>query len=263
MAKMTKQEAIELLKNRKVYVNGKSAEIQKKLFDVGLEWPTTSNKISNTRFPFIYTGNEFISAGYDMGNFTNDSRKEISADEITSIELVHEFKENDVIASGWEFPAGEVCEWIAVIKEWKERPLSYTAKVCLCTKATRDRNNFGLDFQSSYCKVSSWVRPANEGEKRQLIDALKASADPRAKDVLKEVFGIENKPTCPFKPFDKVLVRASNGDFWRAEIFSHFLPEDQPFPPSYLCVGGLWAQCVHYEGNESLLGTNDKPKGKL
>lgn len=38
---MTREAAIELLKNRKVYVNGKSAEIQQKLFELGWkQWDT-------------------------------------------------------------------------------------------------------------------------------------------------------------------------------------------------------------------------------
>lgn len=158
MARMTKQAAKELLKNRKVYVNGKGAEIRKALFEIGFEWNGACKEIANTCWPFIYTGEKYFVFGDDMDDFTNDSSEEISAEEILAIEI---------------------------------------------------------------------------------------------------------EPECPFKPFDRVLVRASNVDIWRAAIFSHYLQEYQSLPPSYFCVGGLWAQCVHYEGNESLLGTNDKPKGEL
>lgn len=40
-----------------------------------------------------------------------------------------------------------------------------------------------------------------------MINALKASNNPKAKEYLKRFFGIEEKPKYEFKPFDKVLVR--------------------------------------------------------
>lgn len=153
--RMTKAEAIELLKNRKVYVNGKSAEIQKKLFELDFEWPGVGKEIINQSLPFIYTSHNYISGGDDMDNFIKDNCAEISAEEILAIEVVED---------------------------------------------------------------------------------------------------------CPFKPFDRVLVRASGSDIWRADIFSHYYPEKDSLPPAYSCVGGLWAKCIHYTGNESILGTTNNPE---
>lgn len=52
--KMTKEAAIELLKNRKVYVNGKSAEIQEKLFELGFKWQGQGlARVINENSPFI------------------------------------------------------------------------------------------------------------------------------------------------------------------------------------------------------------------
>lgn len=48
---------------------------------------------------------------------------------------------------------------------------------------------------------------ATESERQKLVDALKASKEPKAKEYLKRFFGIEEKPKYGFKPFDKVLVR--------------------------------------------------------
>lgn len=234
MAKMTKQAAKELLKNRKVYVNGKSAEIQKKLFELGWEWgdtPYAGVDYTEQPFLYIYAGGE-ITHGEDMRYFVEHENMEISAEEILAIKVIPDFKENDVVAAGWE-KGGLGAEWLFVFKDFSDG--KYYEKVVLMLKGSLG-NDLNMRFDD-YCDSQEWIRLATEEEKQKLIDALKASSNPKAKDVLKEVFGIENKPTCPFKPFDKVLVRASNGDFWRAEIFSHFLPEDQPFPPSYLCVG--------------------------
>lgn len=56
------------------------------------------------------------------------------------------------------------------------------------------------------------------------------------------------------KPFDKVLVRNNDDDEWVCDIFSHI--DELSF---YYCVGTRWEQCIHYEGNEHLLGTK-KPE---
>lgn len=61
--------------------------------------------------------------------------------------------------------------------------------------------------------LSAWenqiekYRFATESERQKLVDALKASKEPKAKEYLKRFFGIEEKPKYEFKPFDKVLVR--------------------------------------------------------
>lgn len=55
-------------------------------------------------------------------------------------------------------------------------------------------------------------------------------------------------------PFDKVLVRDGDNDKWVCDIFSHIDEND-----FYYCVGTRWQQCIHYEGNEHLLGTK-KPE---
>ena len=53
-----------------------------------------------------------------------------------------------------------------------------------------------------------------------------------------------------FKPFDKVLVRDSESDKWRANLFGYIDKDEY-----YHCVYANWAYCIPYIGNESLLGT--------
>lgn len=62
------------------------------------------------------------------------------------------------------------------------------------------------------------------------------------------------EPKCPFEPFQKVLVRDSDDDVWKADYFSHY-DEDESLLP-YCCVGENYKVCVAYEGNEHLLGTD-------
>lgn len=103
--------------------------------------------------------------------------------------------------------------------------------------------------------IADEARLATKEEKQKLIDALKVSTEPRAKEYLKRFFGIEKKkPELNFKPFDKVLVRENDKDFWRADLFSNMVDD------IYCCVGDFWKQCIPYEGNEHLLGTNNSPE---
>lgn len=65
------------------------------------------------------------------------------------------------------------------------------------------------------------------------------------------------EPKCPFEPFDKVLVRCGNG-IWRATFFSCC---DNKNAWAYVGVDcNNWEQCIPYEGNEHLLGTNHNPE---
>lgn len=56
------------------------------------------------------------------------------------------------------------------------------------------------------------------------------------------------------KPFDKVLVRDNNEQFWTCDWFS-FHDTRQVYP--FACVGHYVSQCIPYEKNEHLLGTTD------
>lgn len=89
------------------------------------------------------------------------------------------------------------------------------------------------------------------------------SKDHRAwDDEAYKILGIEKKPKTPFnlQPFDKVLVRDSCGEKWRAEFFSHIA--DEPYLP-YACVGCVWKQCISYnDETKHLLGTDQEPPEK-
>lgn len=98
---------------------------------------------------------------------------------------------------------------------------------------------------------------ATESERQKLVDALKASKEPKAKIYLKRFFGIKEEPKYEFKPFDKVLVRRTNQERWKVHLFSRESVEDN----KYECLGGVgFSQCIPYEGNEHLLGTDKNSK---
>ena len=96
---MTREEAKKMLTNTKVYVNGKSKEIQEKLFEIGFSWRgNQENYIMNLNYPFLFI-EESITCGLTMGSFANSELKEISADDILNIKIDEEFvpKKGDII----------------------------------------------------------------------------------------------------------------------------------------------------------------------
>lgn len=95
------------------------------------------------------------------------------------------------------------------------------------------------------------LRHATEEEKQKLFDAL-------AKDGKK--WDAENKKIVPlFQPFEKVICRDIEEEKWSVDLYSHYDSELEKTP--HTCVGGRWAMCVPYEGNEKLVGTNDEWEG--
>lgn len=87
---MTRKEIEKFLANTKVYVNGKSKEIQEKLFSLGYCWHigggSTEVKYENEPFLFIYKVHS-ISCTNDMCTFMRSEYREISAEKILALEL--------------------------------------------------------------------------------------------------------------------------------------------------------------------------------
>lgn len=84
---MTQKEINKFLANTKVYVNGKSEEIQKKLFSFGF-YRGISVEVAHTEKPFLYLSeHKGITYGNDMKSFTEHKYSEISAEQILALEL--------------------------------------------------------------------------------------------------------------------------------------------------------------------------------
>ena len=107
---------------------------------------------------------------------------------------------------------------------------------------------------SFFRKDFSKLRLATEEEKQQLFDAL--AKEGKAWDVEKKTI-VDIKKELQFKPFEKVLVRDSCDDVWRASFFSHIKENDGRYVTT--CV--TWKFCIPYIGNESLLGTTKDVEG--
>lgn len=70
---------------------------------------------------------------------------------------------------------------------------------------------------------------------------------------------VEYEKECQFKPFDKVLVRDMDDEEWTPAFYADYDEESN----SYVvigCFGSSYNQCIPFEGNEHLVGTNKKPE---
>ena len=94
---------------------------------------------------------------------------------------------------------------------------------------------------------------ATVSEKQQLFDAL--AKEGKAWDSEHKMI-VDLKPKVELKPFDKVLVRDSKSDNWRANLFGYINKDKY-----YHCVYANWVYCIPYAGNESLLGTTKDVEG--
>lgn len=77
--------------NIKVYVNGKSDELQKKLFELGCRWYDGTKNVQNANFPFLYVNQEgAIQSGSWMGSFIEMSNREENVDKVLEMTPVSE-----------------------------------------------------------------------------------------------------------------------------------------------------------------------------
>lgn len=153
------------------------------------------------------------------------------------------FKDGDILTY---WPNGN--RWCIFIYKGNDAGLMHNYVTYDCDSIGNNILTFG---KSSY--ISTLCKPSTESEKQSLIDALKESKDPKAKEYLKRFFGIEEKKEYALNFRDMVLVRASEKDKWCAAEFSHKDGE------LYAVFGGIhYEQCIPYnEETAHLLGTKN------
>lgn len=85
---MTLKEIRKFLDNTKVYVNGKSKEIQEKLFSLGYKWINGDTDVCCTEDPFLFIYKDMsFTRSSDMNCFSQHNNREITAKEILSLEV--------------------------------------------------------------------------------------------------------------------------------------------------------------------------------
>ena len=101
---MTKEEIRNFLDNTKVYVNGKSKEIQEKLFSFGYKWfdfNPTKVCFENKPFLFIQDNGE-IKYSSEMLTFKEHKYREITAEEILALEITEpSYRPFNTKEEGW------------------------------------------------------------------------------------------------------------------------------------------------------------------
>lgn len=108
--------------------------------------------------------------------------------------------------------------------------------------------------EDSYCQKSTCIaRLSTEEEKMLLFDALAKKG--KTWDAVKKMI-VNLKPKVELRPFDKVLVRDSESDKWRANLFGYIDKDEY-----YHCAFANWIYCIPYAGNEHLLGTTKDVEG--
>nr|CAI9751229.1 hypothetical protein WMHIBSEC_WMHIBSEC_CDS_0053 [Caudoviricetes sp.] len=149
---------------------------------------------------------------------------------------------------------------IVIFKSMDSRWLKYYASVMRNGTWFNCNSAFGTTFNERENIFN--LRLATEKEKQVLLSVLAS----RGKTWDSEKCCVEELPNtkkteCPFKPFDKVLVRISDVDRWRAAFFESE-SKSSNFPYSVIGYNSAYIQCIPYEGNEHLLGTTKEPKTK-
>lgn len=161
--------------------------------------------------------------------------------ETLEIENAHpEFKDGDIVCiSGMGYLAYGVVKSI----DYSSKKLEYYALNDMSTLKADD----WLSFEDKQ------IQPITETQQIILFDAL--AKEGKAWDAEKKQI-VDLKPKVEFKPFQKVLTRDLDTQYWEAELFG--FEGENGF---YHCVGGSWKYCIPYEGNEHLLGTTKDVEG--
>lgn len=111
-----------------------------------------------------------------------------------------------------------------------------------------------LKFEDWLSFEDKQIQPITETQQIILFDAL--AKKNKAWDAEKKQI-VDLKPNIDeLKPFDKVLVRDSKSDYWRANLFGYIGKDGY-----CCCVYANWIYCIPYAGNEHLLGTTKDVEG--
>lgn len=164
-----------------------------------------------------------------------------------------QFKDGDVLACEVDNGGGNFCKWYSVLKGMIGDDFSRPYITSYVDYNYDSSYRAGeLIYDDAANNIDS-IRLATEEEKQQLIDALKQSTDPRAKEYLKRFFGIEEKEVSEQKLdfLQPVLVRANPSYQWLYGNFTHMSGE------LHFVSGGIgYKQCIPYtEQTKHLLGT--------
>ena len=166
-----------------------------------------------------------------------------------------DFEDTDTVL----FPSAKMRDWSKFFKRgdivYNPHSQMYAVFECWANDDYTEFNttiNYYKDHtfgKEEVCDTECFVK-ANDEQKALFIAAAEKHYGGKYNP---ETLQVEPKTKCSFKPFDKVLVRCGNG-IWGATFFSR---RDNKSAWAYVGVDcNSWEQCIPYEGNEHLLGTD-------
>lgn len=163
-----------------------------------------------------------------------------------------EFKDGDIVFVESHMLGINTSSMITAIFRKEKENDKYKFSPALCESNVHDTYLRESPVVLSPSDIKTF-RLATDSEKQLLFDAL-AKYEKAWDAEKKEVVGL--KPKVELKPFDKVLVRDSKSDNWRANLFGYIGKDGY-----YRCVYANWVYCIPYAGNEHLLGTTNNVEG--
>ena len=150
------------------------------------------------------------------------------------------FKDGDIVAT-------DTGNWIGITTGGKSN--CFVPTYCVI------KSNNDFEAYLGYKEKWHFHRLATTRGKEKLFQAIKDNGYRwNAETKTLEKFTPDKFDTTTLKPFDKVLVRDNNEQFWTCDWFS-FHDTKQVYP--FACVGHYVSQCIPYEGNQHLLGTTN------
>ncbi len=159
------------------------------------------------------------------------------------------------------FPSRKVRDWKKFFKPGDVVVLKDGTKAGVFDKWNNDKYTSFLTSFSIYKDGTvhkSQIHSTNKFHKAD--EGQRAFFIMQAEKILKGKYNPETlqvepvKVKCPFKPFDKVLVRNCNDQVWIANYFSHCKDNNDHH---YVCIGSCYRQCIPYnEHTAHLVGTN-------
>lgn len=225
-------------------VNGKYTFIANGKFD-GHNWPIHICGINDRGFllinnkeeDFSWTANFYIPASEEAKKELFDKMAEAgykwNADTLELEKIEPKFKEGDVVTD-----KNNNLYLVSSI----DSGFIYT-KITLYANGKLDINNNLTGY------FNSTVTLASKEEKNKLLSILVKEGykyDKWQHKLIKQ----------EFKPFDKVLVRGNDTEFWKADIYLGYMKNNSC---PYRCTKANYGRCIPYEGNEYLLDTANSP----
>lgn len=160
------------------------------------------------------------------------------------------------------FPSSKMRDWSRFFKPGDVAIDSFYGCGVLVEEWTDDSYT---SFKASVFQLKKGGFAKRDKRVLSIDDFVKASDEQRDKFIsdMEKFFGGKYNPdtlqveksTCPFMPFDKVLVRDTDEQTWCANYFSHYKNDPDYF---YVCINGIYHYCIPYnEHTAHLLGTTD------